>query len=277
MHVIARDPYISAERAAVLGVELVGTLDELLERADFLSLHTVAQEQIIGERELAKARPTLFLINTARGNHVDYDALVKAIDAGRIAGAAIDVFPVEPPDMASPVLHNDRVIVTPHLGALTAEAQERVAVDVAEQIVAILRGEHAQYAVNAPMIAAETMTVIAPYIAVAEKAASLATQLAAGQMGDIEIDYARRDRAARHDAAARGRVIKGLLSTISEENVTIVNAATDRRAPRDADHRAEAAGRGRVRQPHARAPAHERGRHRRRGDDGARRARTSCR
>lgn len=126
--------------------------------------------------------------------------------------------------MKSPVLHNDRVIVTPHLGALTAEAQERVAVVVAEQITAILRGEHAQYAVNAPIIAAETMTVIAPYIAVAEMAASLATQLAAGQMGDIEIDYA--GEIGQHDTTPlRAAVVKGLLSTISEENVTIVNAA----------------------------------------------------
>jgi D-3-phosphoglycerate dehydrogenase len=161
MHVVARDPYISAERAAVLGVELAETLDDLLDRADFLSLHTVAPEQIIGERELARAKPSLRLINTARGNHVDYAALVKAVDEGRVAGAAIDVFPEEPPDMASAILHNDRIIVTPHLGALTAEAQERVAIVVAEQIVAILRGEPAQYAVNAPLIAAETMTVIA--------------------------------------------------------------------------------------------------------------------
>ena len=223
MHVVARDPYISAERAAVLGVELTESLDDLLARSDILSLHTVAPEQIIGERELAKCKPSLRLINTARGNHVDYDALTKAIDEGRIAGAALDVFPEEPPDMASAVLHNDKIIVTPHLGALTAEAQERVAVDVALQILAILRGEPAQYAVNAPMIAAETMTVIAPYLSVAEKAASLATQLAAGQMGDIEIEYL--GEIAQHDTTAlKAAVVKGLLAPISEENVTIVNA-----------------------------------------------------
>jgi D-3-phosphoglycerate dehydrogenase len=223
MHVVARDPYISPERAAVLGVELAESLDDLLARSDILSLHTVAPEQIIGERELTKCKPSLRLINTARGNHVDYDALSKAIDEGRIAGAAIDVFPEEPPDMASAVLHNDKIIVTPHLGALTAEAQERVAVDVALQILAILRGEPAQYAVNAPMIAAETMTVIAPYIPVAEKAASLATQLAAGQMGNIEIEYL--GEIAQHDTTAlRAAVIKGLVAPISEENVTIVNA-----------------------------------------------------
>jgi L-serine deaminase len=125
--------------------------------------------------------------------------------------------------MALAVLHNDRIIVTPHLGASTTEAQERVAVDVAEQILAILRGEPAQYAVNAPMIAPETMSVLAPYIPVAEKAASLATQLAAGQMANIEIEYL--GDIANHDTAAlKAAVIKGLLEPVSEENVTIVNA-----------------------------------------------------
>jgi len=206
---------------------LAASLDDVLARADFLSLHTVLTAQtrhLIGERELAKVRPSLRLINTARGDLVDIDALVAAVDAGKLAGAAIDVFPQEPPDMASPVLHHDRIIVTPHLGASTSEAQERVAVDVAVQILAILRGEPAQYAVNAPMIAAETMTVIAPYIPVAEKVASLATQLAAGQMGNIEIEYL--GEIAEHDTTPlRAAVVKGLVSQITEENVTIVNAS----------------------------------------------------
>ena len=223
MNVLAYDPYITPERAAILGVDLAESQDDLLARSDFLTLHTVTADQIIGERELAKAKPSLRLINTARGNHVDYDALVKAIDDGRVAGAALDVFPQEPPDMASAVLHNDRIIVTPHLGALTAEAQERVAVDVAEQILAILRGEPALYAVNAPMIAAETMTVIAPYLPVAEKAASLASQLAVGQMGNLEIEYM--GEIANHDTTPlKAAVIKGLLHAVTEENVTIVNA-----------------------------------------------------
>jgi D-3-phosphoglycerate dehydrogenase len=224
MNVVACDPYISPERAALLGVELADSIDDLIERSDFVSLHTVANEQIIGERELQHARKSLRIINTARGNHVDYDALVKAIDDGRISGAALDVFPQEPPDMSAAVLHNDRIIVTPHLGALTAEAQERVAIDVAEQILAILRGEPAQYAVNAPMIAAETMTVIAPYIPVAEKAASLAAQLASGQMGaTLEVEYL--GEIANHDTTAlKAAVIKGLLGPVIEENVTIVNA-----------------------------------------------------
>jgi D-3-phosphoglycerate dehydrogenase len=227
MNVIANDPFVSPERAAMLGVELAPTLDEVLARADFLSLHTVLTAQtkhLIGARELALAQPSLRLINTARGDLIDMEALVAAVEAGTIAGAAIDVFPQEPPDMASPVLHHDRIIVTPHLGASTAEAQERVAVDVAHQILAILRGEPAQYAVNAPMIAAETMTVIAPYIPVAEKVASLATQLAAGQMANIEIEYL--GEIAQHDTTPlKAAVVKGLMAPISEENVTIVNAA----------------------------------------------------
>jgi D-3-phosphoglycerate dehydrogenase len=223
MEVLAYDPYISQERAAMLGADLAPSLDELMANSDFLSLHTVTQEQIIGENELAKARPSLRIVNTARGNHIDYDALVRAIDDGRIAGAALDVFPIEPPDPKSAVLHRPRIIVTPHLGALTAEAQERVAVDVAEQIAAILRGEPAQYAVNAPMIAAETMAVVAPYIAVAERVASLAIQLSQGQMENIEFEYL--GEIANHDTAAlKAAAIKGLLGRVSEENVTIVNA-----------------------------------------------------
>lgn len=227
MHVVAYDPFVSPERAAVLGVELAPSLDAVLAAADFLSLHTVLTAQtrhLIGAEQLSKVKPSLRLINTARGDLIDLDALVAAVEDGRIAGAAIDVFPQEPPEMSAPILHHERIIVTPHLGASTAEAQERVAVDVAAQILAILRGEPAQYAVNAPMIAAETMTVLAPYIAVASKAATLATHLAAGQMGNIEIDYL--GEIGQHDTTPlRAAVIKGLVAPISEENVTIVNAS----------------------------------------------------
>lgn len=126
--------------------------------------------------------------------------------------------------MASTFLHTEGIIVTPHLGALTAEAQERVAIDVAKQVLSVLRGEPAMYAVNAPMIAAETMSFISPYLPVAEKAARLATQLAPGQMGNIEIEYL--GEIAQHDTTAlRAAVIKGLVAPISEENVTIVNAS----------------------------------------------------
>jgi len=227
MHVVAYDPFVSAERAQVLGVELAATQDEVIRQADFLSLHTKLTDEtrnMIGARELGMMKPTARLINTGRGELVDLDALVAAVQGKKIAGAALDVFPDEPPEMSAAFLHTDGIVVTPHLGALTAEAQERVAIDVAKQILAILRGEPAMYAVNAPMIAAETMSFIGPYIPVAEKVATLATQLAAGQMGNIEIEYL--GDIAEHDTTAlKAAVIKGLVSQISEDNVTIVNAS----------------------------------------------------
>jgi D-3-phosphoglycerate dehydrogenase len=226
MHVIAHDPFVSPERASVLGVDLAESLDGVLAQADFVTLHTVLTAQtrhLIGDAQIARMKPSARLVNTARGDLVDIAALVRALDEARLAGAALDVFPEEPPDMAARVLHHERIIVTPHLGASTAEAQERVAVDVAHQIAAILRGEPALYAVNAPMIAAETMTLLSPYIPVAEKVASLATQLSAGQLENIEIEYL--GEIANYDTTAlKAAVVRGLLGPITEENVTIVNA-----------------------------------------------------
>lgn len=226
MEVLAYDPFVSPDRAHQLGLTLAPTLEEVIRRADFLTLHTVLTPQtrhLIGAEQLRLAKPSLRIINTARGDLIDNDALADAIDEGRIAGAALDVFPVEPPDMDARWLHHPLITVTPHLGASTAEAQERVAVDVAKQVLAVLRGEPAQYAVNAPMIAAETMSFIQPYIPVAEKVASLATQLSQGQLGNVEVEYL--GELANHDTTPlKAAVIKGLLGPVSEENVTIVNA-----------------------------------------------------
>src|SRR6185437_1186436 len=115
--------------------------------------------------------------------------LAAAVKAGKVAGAAMDVFTEEPPKADNPLLGDPRIIVTPHLGASTTEAQERVALDVAEQIVDILAGKPARYAVNAPMLAPETLKVVGPYMAVAEAAGSIATQLVTGKLTSIEIEY----------------------------------------------------------------------------------------
>ncbi|HLF71381.1 MAG TPA: NAD(P)-dependent oxidoreductase, partial [Dehalococcoidia bacterium] len=164
------------------------------------------------------------IINVARGGLVDEAALLRALDSGRIAGAAIDVFEVEPPPADSPLLTHDKVIVTPHLGASTAEAQERVAVDVATQVLAVLRGEPALYAVNAPFIPGETFKVIAPYLQAATQIGALATQLASGQFESVEIEYL--GEIADHDVTPlKAAVIRGLLGPVSDENVTLVNAA----------------------------------------------------
>jgi D-3-phosphoglycerate dehydrogenase len=152
---------------------------------------------------------------------VDEGALEVALTEGRLAGAALDVFETEPLT-SHPLFGHERGVVTPHLGASTAEAQERVAVDVAEQIGAVLRGEPAQYAVNAPLISAETYTYLGPYVPVAFKTAYLAVQLCHGQMGEIEVDYS--GEIADHDVTPlKAAVVSGLVAPISEEHVNVVN------------------------------------------------------
>ncbi len=187
-------------------------------------MHTTLTEStkhLIGEAELKKMKSTARLINTARGGIIDERALEEALKEGRIAGAALDVFETEPLT-SHPLFGNERVVVTPHLGASTAEAQEQVAQDVAEQIIAVLQGLPAQYAVNAPLISPETYSYLAPYIPVAQKTGSLAVQLCEGQMGEIEIDYA--GEIAQHDVIPlKAAVVGGLLAPISEEHVNVVN------------------------------------------------------
>ncbi len=224
MHVIACDPFVSEERARALGVELA-PFERVLAEADFLAVHTTltsGTKGLIGAEELRRMKPGVRLINTARGGIIDEAALLAAVQAGHVAGAAIDVFVKEPaPDTI--LARDERIVVTPHLGASTSEAQERVAIDVAEQIVAVLGGEPAAYAVNAPMIAPETLSTLRPFAEAAVMAGSLATQLSSGQLGAVEIAYT--GELSLHDTGLlRAGVIRGLLKPISEENVTIVNA-----------------------------------------------------
>ncbi len=223
MRVLGYDPFVPEERARVLGVDLV-SMEALIKESDFITVHTTLTEgtkHLIGEKELRAMKPSARVINTARGGIVDEAALKTALDEGWIAGAAIDVFEKEPLT-SHPLFESDKVVVTPHLGASTAEAQERVAVDVAEQIMAVLRGEPARYAVNAPLIPAETYSYLAPYLPVAYKSGELAVQLHEGQMGRIEIDYS--GEIAQHDVTPlKAAVVGGLLAPVSEDHVNVVN------------------------------------------------------
>lgn len=224
MHVIANDPFVSEERAQSLIVEMV-PLEDLLRRSDYIAIHAALTPQtrgLIGETELRLVKPGARIINVARGGIVDEEALYNAVEEGRIACAAVDVFSKEPAE-DNILFKSDRIIVTPHLGASTAEAQERVALDVAEQIAAIFRGEPPAYSVNAPLVPRETMAIIGPYVDVAVKTASLATQLSAGQFSSVDVEYL--GEIADYDLTPlKAAVIKGLLEPVSEENVTIVNA-----------------------------------------------------
>lgn len=225
MRVLAADPFVPAERAKALGVESVD-FEQLIMLSDFITVHpplTASTAGMIGAEQIARMKDGVRLINVARGGIINEAALAEAVKSGKVAGAAIDVFTAEPPG-ENPLLGDPRIIITPHLGASTTEAQERVALDVAEQIVEILAGKPARYAVNAPMLAPETLKVVGPYMAVAETIGSVATQLVTGKLTSIEIDYF--GEIADYDVTPlKACVIRGLMKPISEENVNIVNAS----------------------------------------------------
>lgn len=225
MRCIAYDPYVGAEQARRLGVELV-ELPTLLRTADFVSIHTPATAQtqgLLGATELALMKPTAYLINCARGGIVDEAALAEALRSGRLAGAALDVFSQEPPPGDLPLLQLDNVVVTPHLAASTHEAQVSVALEVAEQVVAVLNGQPAMYAVNAPVVPPEAYATLGPYLRLCTMLGQLATQLADGQHESVEVTYSG-EIAEQDTAVLKATVIRGLLAPISEEPVNLVNA-----------------------------------------------------
>jgi len=224
MHILGYDPFVSQEQANLLGIEL-SSLARIFKESDFICLHTPLTEStrgLIGEKEIATMKPTVRILNVARGELIDEDALFKAVDEGRIAGAAIDVFIKEPP-FDSPLLTNGKIIVTPHLGASTEEAQTEVAREVAEQVIAVLQGQSARYTVNAPFVLPETQAILAPYIEAASYAGKLATQLAQGQLQTITLRY--EGEIADYDTnILKAGCLVGILSPISEERVNLVNA-----------------------------------------------------
>jgi D-3-phosphoglycerate dehydrogenase / 2-oxoglutarate reductase len=230
MRLIAADPYAAPETARKLNVELM-TLEELLPQADFLTVHTAltgGTRGLLGAAELAALKPTARVINCARGGIVDESALLDALNAGKLAGAALDTLTKEPPgDDATlrALIEHPRVVVTPHLGASTEEAQVSVAMDVAEQIGEVLRGEAARAAVNAPMILPETMRQLQPWMALVEKLGRLYTQLHPGSLRRAELSVS--GEIAQYDTRPlTAALIKGLLESVSDAHVNLVNAPT---------------------------------------------------
>ncbi|MFC2001287.1 phosphoglycerate dehydrogenase [Chloroflexota bacterium] len=225
MKLIGYDPFVSADYASKLQVELV-TLEQLLKESDFITLHiplTSQTKELIGVKELALVKPTMRIINCARGGLIDEKALVKAVKEKRVAGVAVDVFEKEP-TVESILFEEDNIIVTPHLGASTAEAQVMATRDVAEQVVDIFKGQPARYAVNAPFIPAETLSVLAPYVKVAATVGKLVSQLTEGQVKAIQIKY--EGEISNYDTnALKAAVLGGLLEEVSEERVNVVNAS----------------------------------------------------
>ena len=225
MEVIAYDPYLTREAAERLGVASV-ELDELLARADFITIHTplgADTRHLLGEDELARVKLGVRIVNCARGGIVDEAALARAIEAGRVAGAALDVFEQEPPPPDHPLIRLPQVVVTPHLGAATDEAQTAVALAIAEQMAdALLRGVVVN-AVNLPSMDAETSRGQAPWVGLAEKLGLFLAQMAEGRMAEARLTYAG-EVAGRPTATLTLAFLRGLLGTILSEHVTDVNA-----------------------------------------------------
>jgi D-3-phosphoglycerate dehydrogenase len=224
MRIIAFDPYVPKERAKEMGVELMPTLEALLVQADLITIHlprTPDTEGLIGERELGLVKEGARLVNTSRGGIVDEQALAKALEDGKLDGAALDVFETEP-TTESPLFGFEQVIVTPHLGASTTEAQDKAGTSVAEMVRLALSGEFVPYAVNVSA-GAEVSESIKLYLPLAQKLGALLTGLAQGAVRGVEAQYL--GRIADVDTRVLTlAVVKGVLTGVVHEPVSFVNA-----------------------------------------------------
>ncbi len=223
MRLLAYDPFVSADRARQLGVALIPALEDLVRDADFLTIHLPKTKDTLGliDAELLRnAKPTLRVINAARGGIVDEDALADAVRDGRVEGAALDVFSTEP-TVESPLFDLPTVVVTPHLGASTVEAQDKAGQTIAEQVVLALRGDFVPYAVN--LAATEANATVQPFLPLAERLGRLFTALAGGVVDELEASY--EGEIADYDCRVLTlAVLKGALQRIVDEPVSFVNA-----------------------------------------------------
>ena len=225
MRVIADDPLVTPERAEQAGAELVD-FETLLGRCDILSVHVPLTDRtraIIGAAELGRMKEGARLINVARGGIIDEAALAAAIQSGHIAGAAIDVFISEPPAADNPLLSVPEVVLTPHLGASTAEAQVNVATDVADQIVHYLSGGSPRYAVNLPNLPPEEVARLRPWMVLAERMGSLCAQLAGEKLRRVVCSYAG-ELSQLDPGLLTAEVLRGLFAHFTETRVNAVNA-----------------------------------------------------
>src|SRR5438034_1228663 len=224
MSVVAHDPYLLPERAAEIGVPLL-SLEELLRSADVVTLHVALTDQthhLINADRLRLMKPTAVLINTARGELVDEAALAEAIREKRIGGAAIDVFAVEPLPADAPLRKLERVILTPHLAASTAEAQERVSVEICGAVRDALLVGDLSFAINVPGISGDLLRRLGPLLDLTRRLGRLAMALVDGPVKAVEVDYGGKDDAAPRPVLMAA--VEGLLSGMSVEPVSLVNA-----------------------------------------------------
>jgi D-3-phosphoglycerate dehydrogenase len=225
MRVLATDPYLTADQAAEVGARLVG-LPELLHRSDVLTVHTPLTPQtrgLLARAQLEATKPGAYLLNVARGGIVDEQSLADALHSGQLAGAAVDVFSAEPMTASNPLRGAPNLLMTPHLGASTLEAQDRVGLEMADQVLMALAGITPPYAVNAPSAGPETAPRLRPYIELGRRLAILARQLAPGAFDTVSLTYAG-EIATGECAPIRTAALAGLLETVTDQRVNAVNA-----------------------------------------------------
>lgn len=227
MRVLAYDPYLAPSRAKAMQVEAV-SLDDLLTQADYITVHMPLTEQtkyMIDEAAIAKCRKGVKLFNCARGGIIKETALIAALKSGHVAAAGLDVFEEEPLAKDSELRELPNVTLTPHLGASTAEAQDAVGVEIAQQIADVLNGGVISNAVNMPSLDAATLKVIGPYLELGAKLGTLVQQIAAARVERLRITYW--GRIAELDANPVTRAVqRGFLSRISDESLNFINAPT---------------------------------------------------
>lgn len=226
MNVLAYDPYINEERAKALGVK-VATFDEVIENSDFITVHmplTKETKGMIAMEQMKKMKPGVRLVNCARGGIIDEADLAEALKQGLVAAAAIDVYTSEPPaEKGNPLLEAPNIVLTPHLGASTVEAQIGVSVDVAKGIIAALHGEPVATAVNMAPVSPQVMRVIAPYLTLAERLGGTVVGLADGPIESVEVTY-NGEITEVNTGLLTTAVIKGILNPVMENEVNYVNA-----------------------------------------------------
>ncbi len=224
MEVIAHDPFLQGD-SPVPGVTLVD-LDTALARADFITLHVPKSKEtagMLGAAQLARCRRGAFLINCARGGLVDEAALLAALDAGQLAGAALDVFAAEPLPEDSPLRRHPKLVLTPHLGASSAEATQRVSVEIAQQMVDWLLHGEARGAVNAPALSPDQLAVLRPWLSLARRGGLLLAQMAGAPIARVELGYVG-ELSRRPTVALRTEALAGLLAPSLDGPVNAVNA-----------------------------------------------------
>lgn len=225
MDVICYDPYLGGDRVELLKVDQV-SLEELLDRSDFITLHAALTPEtrgLIDRKALAAAKPGVRIINAARGGLIDEEALVEALQNGRVAGAALDVLVDEPPDPSNPLLHMDNVVVTPHLAASTTEAQREVGIQIVGQVIDALEGTDFRNAVNMPIVDGRIFEELRSYLSMAERVGSLQTQLAEGAITKVEVAI-EGDDLDEHITPISVAILKGMLEPFVTEPVNYVNA-----------------------------------------------------